>query len=104
MTKLLIHYGCLSSLGIELQVSLELLIIEMGILSQPFQESYTKYVERVTPSRLKLVWEKVDHFNVKISIRPLHIEPPRMGDKWFMKAVEDLSIIDKDKLLRINRV
>jgi hypothetical protein len=76
----------------------------MGISSQPFQESYTKYGKHVAPSWLKLVWEKVDHFNVKISIRLLHIEPPRTGDKWFMKAVEYLGITDKNELLRINRV
>jgi hypothetical protein len=38
VTKLLIHYGCKSSLGIELQVSMELLITELGISQQPLQE------------------------------------------------------------------
>ncbi len=43
ITKLLIHYGCQSGLGIQMQVSTELLITELGISSQPFQELYATY-------------------------------------------------------------
>ena len=76
VSKLLIHYGCQSGLGIQLQVSLELLIIELGISSQPFQESFSKYGSRVTLSWLKSVWEKVDSFKVRIQLRSLEINPP----------------------------
>jgi len=104
VSKLLIHYGCQSGLGIQLQVSLELLIIELGISSQPFQESFSKYGSRVTLSWLKSVWEKVDSFKVRIQLRSLEINPPRMGDKWFMRAVEDLECLEKKEVERINRV
>ncbi len=104
VTKLLIHYGCQSGLGIQLQVSLELLIIKLGVSSQPFQEAFSKYGKWVTASWLKSVWEKVDTYNVRIQIRSLDIDPLRLGDKWFMKAVENLEILDKKELERINRV
>jgi hypothetical protein len=101
-TKLLIHYGCQSGSGIQLQVSLELLIVELGVSSQPFQEVFSKYGKWVTASWFKSVWEKVDTYNVRIQIRSLDIDPPRSGDKWFMKAVENLKILDKKELERIN--
>jgi hypothetical protein len=38
--KLLTHYGCKSAIGLELQVSLELFIIELGMSNEPFSVSY----------------------------------------------------------------
>ena len=38
--KLLMHYGCQSSTGVQLQVSKEILIFELGTTFQPFQENY----------------------------------------------------------------
>ncbi len=35
ITKLLIHYGCRSGLGLKMSVSMELLITELGISAQP---------------------------------------------------------------------
>ncbi len=40
ITKLLVHYRCQSSLGIQMQVTMELLLTELGILAQPLQESF----------------------------------------------------------------
>ena len=34
------HYGCKTSIGIKMQFYLELLTLEMGISSQPLQDSY----------------------------------------------------------------
>jgi hypothetical protein len=34
--KLLVHYGCHTALGDELQTSLELLVVDLGLLFQPF--------------------------------------------------------------------
>ena len=104
VTKLLIHYGCRSGIGIQLQVSLELMIIELGISSQPFQESFQKYESWITHSWIKSVWEKVDHYKLRLQLKPLNIEPPRTRDKWFMKAVIDLGCLNKHEMERINRV
>ncbi len=40
VNKLLVHYGCQTALGLELQTSLELLVIDLGLLFQPFRVSY----------------------------------------------------------------
>ena len=40
INKLLMHLGTTSSLGIAMQESLELLIIELGMSSQPFLQDY----------------------------------------------------------------
>ena len=42
--KLMMHYGCQSSVGLRLQMSMEFLIIELGISLQPLQESYVSTV------------------------------------------------------------
>jgi hypothetical protein len=55
ITKLLVHYGCKSGLGIQMQVLMELLITEMGISLQPLQESYATYGKWLTHSWLKLI-------------------------------------------------
>ncbi len=34
--NLLMHYGCHAALGTELQSSLELLVVDLGLLFQPF--------------------------------------------------------------------
>jgi hypothetical protein len=38
--KLLMHYGYHTALGTELQMLLELLVVDLGLLIQPFQVSY----------------------------------------------------------------
>ena len=50
ITKLLTHYGCKNAIGLDLQVSVELFVIELGISTQPFEESYLRYNSWVTPT------------------------------------------------------
>jgi hypothetical protein len=76
VAKLLTHYGCFLGVGIQLQVSMELLIIELGLSAQPLQEPYEKYGKRVTHSWIKLVWEKVSKYKIKVEIG-LWISIPR---------------------------
>ncbi len=47
-TKLLVHYGGRSGLGLEMSVSMELLFTELGISSQPLCKSFLKYGSWVT--------------------------------------------------------
>ena len=89
ITKLLTHYGCRSSVGLQMLVSLELMIVELGLSSNPFSKAFDKYHSRVTNSWLKSIWEKTSLFAVTIDILPIPIEPPREGDKWFMQAIEE---------------
>jgi hypothetical protein len=59
VTKLLIHYGCKSGLGIEMQVIMGLLTMELGLSLQPLQESFAAYGKWITNTWIKTVWEKV---------------------------------------------
>ena len=73
LNKLLVHYGCKSGLEIEMQVTMELLATELGMSSQPLQESYEKYRKCITNTWIKTVWEKVDKYNITIKITSLAI-------------------------------
>jgi hypothetical protein len=82
--KLLMHYGCWTALGTELQTLLELLVVDLGISFQPFQVSYEHFGDWATTSWLKRVWEKVSFFGFTISVNNLLACYPREGDDWLM--------------------
>ncbi len=82
--KLLTHYGCQTALGRELQTSLELLVVDLGLLFQPFCISYDQYGDWVTTSWLKRVWEKVSFFNFVLTVNNLPTSYPREGNDWLM--------------------
>jgi hypothetical protein len=98
INKLLIHYGYKTSIGLELQVLVELFIIELGISMQPFQESFSQYNPWVTPKWITSIWEKADRFHIEITLAPLDIKPPRTGDKWFMRALIEAGFTDEEEL------
>ena len=103
ISKLLIHYGCQLGLRIQLQVTMELFLAEVGISVQPLQESYEQYETWITSTWIKLVWEKVTKFNITVEIAPPPVSPPREGGQWFMQAAVDAGIINPDKLRILNR-
>jgi len=82
--KLLMHYGCLTALRMELQTLLELLVVDLGLSFQPFQASYEHYGDWATKSWLKRVWEKVSFFRFIISVNNLLVRYPQEGDDWLM--------------------
>ena len=55
LTKLLVHYGCKSDLGIQLQVTMELLVTKLGLSLQPLQELFKTYGRWITNSWIKSV-------------------------------------------------
>ena len=77
INKLLIHHGCKSNVGLELKISLEYMLCEMGISDQPLQESYKGFESRITHSWLKSVWEKCNKFGIDVQFLDVPIEPPR---------------------------
>jgi hypothetical protein len=103
LTKLLVHYGCRSGVGIQMQVSTEVMLTELGLSPQPFQESFVKHGKWATNTWLTSIWEKVDKFNIKVEIAPLPISPPHEGDKWFMKAVIKAGVTNLEELVKRNR-
>ncbi len=47
LTKLLLYYGSKSGVGVHLQMSMELMVTELGNLLQPLQADYSAYQGRV---------------------------------------------------------
>ena len=80
-----------------MQVTMELFLMELGILAQPLQESYERYGKWITNTWLKSVWEKVKMFNITVKIAPLPVGPPSVGDKWFMQAAMDAGTTNTDE-------
>jgi hypothetical protein len=53
LNKILTHYGSQSTLGVQYQLSVELLILELGRSDQPFLEAFEKYGTMITDCTLK---------------------------------------------------
>jgi hypothetical protein len=102
ITKLLIHYGCHSGLGLEMSVSMELLITELGVSAQPLCKSFLNYGSWVTHTWLRSLWEKVDKFDITVEIAPLSMVPLQEGDKWFMQAVVEAGFMSAQEMKILN--
>jgi hypothetical protein len=85
-----------------MQVTMELLLTELGILVQPLQESFVRYGKWITGTWLKSVLEKVNKFQITVKIAPLSICPPREGDKWFMQAAMEAGITNPNEQRILN--
>ena len=68
---------CGSNLGLKVSTLIEMLIVEMGVSAQPFQESFLKYKDWVTWSWMVSLWEKCDLFDVEIELDENFIKLPR---------------------------
>ena len=64
LEKLLTHYGCSTVVGKKLQVSVEFLIMELGLTDQPFQLKFKQYHFLATTCWVKSIWEKVSRFGL----------------------------------------
>jgi hypothetical protein len=71
LNKFLMNYGCVSGLGMYLQTSMEIMIVEGGVSTQILSQSFQRYSKPVTHSWLRLVWKKVDMLNILVEIRKL---------------------------------
>jgi hypothetical protein len=78
--KLLMHYGCRTALGMELQTSIGLLLVKLGMSFQLFLLSYANFGHMVTTSWLKRVWEKLDQLKFSVRVHNLQSMFPRDGD------------------------
>ena len=103
LNKLLMHFGCSSGLALQLQTSLEYMIIELGMSGQPFQVNFDKFGVLVSHCWMKTVWEKCYFYGIKVEVGNLKLEPPRKGDKWLMMAFSELGF-KGEELLQLNRV
>ncbi len=51
-----------------MQALYSLLFVKVGLSFQPLQESYERYGYLVTHSWMKMLWEKLSTFNVKLIV------------------------------------
>jgi hypothetical protein len=86
-----------------MQNTMELLVIELGMSLQPFQEDHEACQHWVTQSWIKLVWEKAHHPQVEIDIANLPVHLPQERDSWLMKESVQMNYNSND-LRRLNRV
>ena len=75
------YYGCKTNIGLKMQLSLELLTLEMGILSQHLQESYKRFGSWITEGWFKSLWEKLYMFGITVEVCNIPILQPRKSDK-----------------------
>ena len=98
------HYGCRSALGVSLQTSLELFILELGFTAtDPFSISFQRYGHLVTDSWIKTIWEKCDNYKIEVTVRNVDLQSPREGDKWIMPILAAAGH-SPEQLQRLNRV
>ena len=104
LNKLLMHYGSPSTLGVELQTSMELFVLELGLsATEPFSLPFKRLESLVTHSWLKTIWEKCDKFQIDVQIGNIQLRPPREGDRWLMQVFIDQGYSIED-LRRLNQV
>jgi len=96
------HFGTQSLLGVQYQLSVELMAIELGIGPQPVCANYTKYQSRVMACLMKEMWARMGRFNLSLEIHTLQLVPSQKGDRWFMIAIEDAGFVGKEAEI-INR-
>lgn len=79
INRMMVHYGTRSIVGVQYQMSLKLLTIELGLSPQLFQEDYSKYENWATDCSMKQILERVHHFGFQLTIGNLKMDPPEKG-------------------------
>ncbi len=103
LEKLLTHYGTNTVVGNLLQLSMELLIIELGLSDQPLAENYSVGAQWVVHSWLRSVWEKIYLFQLNVTIGNMEISLPCEGDNWLMNTFLDMGYL-QPQMVKLNRV
>ncbi len=89
------HYGCQTATGRLMQLSYSLLLVELGLLFDPLQESYSQFEHLATHSWMKMLWEKLSRFNVKAVVTDVNRSLPREGDQFIMLVLIGSGYSDK---------
>jgi hypothetical protein len=64
-----------------------LFFVKAGLSFQPLQESYARYGSLVTHSWLKMLWEKLLTFDVKLVVADITQKFPRENNQFIMQAL-----------------
>ncbi len=101
--KLLMHYDCDTATGRFMQVSYSLFLVGLGISFQALQESYSKDGFLSTHSWMKMLWEKISMFGVKIVVANEAMKYPREGDQFIIQLLLERGYT-RESLQRLNCV
>jgi hypothetical protein len=101
--KLLMHYGCKTATGQFTQTSYLLFFSELRLSFQPLKELYNCYGFLVTHSWMKMLWEKLSMFDMKVVVTDFAQEYPRRGNQFIMQVLLKAGYTAK-MLIRLNRV
>jgi hypothetical protein len=64
-----------------------LFFAELGLSFTPLQESYSRYGFLVTHSWMKMLWEKLSMFNMKVVVSDFTQEYPWQGNQFIMQVL-----------------
>jgi hypothetical protein len=103
VSKLLMHYGCKSSVGKKMAILFWELVLELGLTLQPFHEVFERYKDWVTWSWMVSLWEKCSLYHVRFDVCDLELSLPWEGDSWLMKQFVELGYT-AGRLVILNRV
>jgi hypothetical protein len=81
-------YGSKSLLGVQYQMSVELLTIELGHGPQPFLLDYERYESLATRCMMKELWARMHRFGFQLEVHNMPMLPPRERDEWLMVSFE----------------
>jgi hypothetical protein len=88
--KLIMHYGWDTAVGRFMKASYSLFLVEMGLSLQPLQELYEWYEYLLTHSWMKMLWEKVSMFGLKVVVADLQLKYSRELDRFIMQVLIEL--------------
>jgi hypothetical protein len=101
--KLIMHYRCDTAVGRFMNASYSLFLVKMGLSLQPLPESYERHNFLQTHSWMKMLWEKVSMFGLKVIVADFHLKYPREGDCFIMQVLIELKY-SREKLRILNQV
>jgi hypothetical protein len=96
------HWGSGGPMDFQLRRSFELLQVECGLHGSPFTRDFRLYGCLAMTTWMKLLWQYLDYYQVKLHLDNVVIPPTRERDHVFMELVVD-SLPQAD-WQRINRV
>jgi hypothetical protein len=85
--KLIMHYSCNNATGKLMQTSYSLLYVEAGLSIHSLQETYARYGGLMMHSWMKMLWEKLSAFNVKLVIADGAQTYPHKNSQFIMQVL-----------------
>ncbi len=101
--KLLMHFGCRMALENLLRTSYSLLLLKLGVSFQPLQSLYQQFSFLATHTWMKMLWEKLDKFNITVQTAESPLKFPQQGDKVLMLVFRERGH-GREALIRLNQV